>query len=169
MAATVLHSMAGQPEAGQTTPFTDVAADQWYADAVQWAAANGIMTGYAGAFRPDQPITREQLAAILYRYAQQQGYDTTAGADLSGFADASEISDYAVAAMQWAHAEGLINGMTHILPRDMHFPSSDHPWRYRAPHHTPLKISENTPLRQTPCNCTQKSSSSFPPLLLLLC
>ncbi len=112
MAATVLHSMAGQPEAGKTTPFIDVAADQWYADAVQWAAANGIMTGYAGAFRPDQPITREQLAAILYRYAQQQGYDTTAGADLSGFADASEISDYAVAAMQWANAEGLINGMT---------------------------------------------------------
>lgn len=70
------------------------------------------MTGYAGRFSPDDTLTREQLAAILHRFAQQQGYDVTAEADLSGFVDVSQISSYALAAMQWANAEGFVTGVS---------------------------------------------------------
>lgn len=112
MAASVLYSMAGQPETVEHTAFTDVTENAWYCDAVQWAAACGIMTGYESSFRPDDAITREQLAAILYRYAQYQSHDVTARADIAGFTDFSQISGYAVAAMQWANAEGLVTGVT---------------------------------------------------------
>ena len=79
--------------------------------AVYWARLNGIAGGYDDAtFGPNDPITREQMAAILYRYAQYKGYDVSAKADLNKFTDADEISNYALEALQWANAEGLING-----------------------------------------------------------
>lgn len=112
MAASVLYSMAGRTEAESSAAFSDVDEDAWYFGAVQWAASSGIMTGYAGRFSPDDTLTREQLAAILHRFAQQQGYDVTAEADLSGFVDVSQISSYALAAMQWANAEGFVTGVS---------------------------------------------------------
>jgi hypothetical protein len=79
---------------------------------VAWAAESGVVTGNSdGTFNPNGAITREQIAVILYRYAQQKGYDVSKKADLSAFADAASISDYAKEAMAWANASGLINGM----------------------------------------------------------
>ena len=112
MIVTILHRLEDEPEAPAGS-FTDVAADAYYADAVAWAAANGIVTGVSETvFAPDDAITREQMAAILYRYAQFKGYDVTAGNDLGAYTDASRISAYAAAAMRWANAEGLITGVT---------------------------------------------------------
>ena len=91
----------------------DVAAGAWYADAVAWAAANGVVNGVSDtAFAPETAITSEQLATILYRYAQLKRYDVSVSGNLSGYADASQISDYAMTAMQWANAAGLITGNT---------------------------------------------------------
>ena len=90
--------------------FQDVAEGAWYADAISWAAGEGIVSGYGDTFGPNDPITREQLAAILYRYAQYKGYDTTAKADLSRYTDAAQVGSYAVDAIRWANAEGLVNG-----------------------------------------------------------
>ena len=85
----------------------------YYAEAIAWAKENGIVNGVdATQFQPDRAITREELAAILYRYAEYKGYDTTGRADLSGYSDAGIISPYAVEAMQWAHAEEIIQGVT---------------------------------------------------------
>lgn len=110
MIVTILYRMAGSPTV-DFSEFTDVPADRFYAEAVAWAASNEIVTGYGdGTFRPEENITREQMAAILYRYAQKQGYAVAKGAELSGYADAAQISSYALPAMQWANAEGLING-----------------------------------------------------------
>lgn len=110
MIVTMLYRLEDSPAAG-VAGFDDVAADAWYADAVAWAAENGIVGGYGnGKFGPNDPITREQMATILYRYAQAKGYDTTARADLSGYTDAASISGYAVEAISWANAEGLVNG-----------------------------------------------------------
>ena len=112
MIVAILHRLEGEPEA-EASSFTDVAAGAYYADAVGWAAANGIVNGVSEtAFAPDDRITREQMAAILYRYAQFKGYDVTASADLGAYTDAAQISAYAAAAMQWANAEGLITGNT---------------------------------------------------------
>lgn len=94
-------------------PFADVADDAWYADAVGWAAANGVVKDVSEtAFAPDDPITREQMAAILYRYADWKDYDVSASQDLSASSDAAQISAYAQTAMQWTNAEGLITGNT---------------------------------------------------------
>lgn len=110
MIVTILYRLENAPAAA-ASGFTDVAAGMYYADAVGWAAANGIVNGVSETrFAPDDPIIREQLAAILYRYAQFKGYAVTASADLSAYTDAAQISAYATAAMQWANAEGLING-----------------------------------------------------------
>lgn len=110
MIVTILHRLENAPAAA-ASGFTDVAAGMYYADAVGWAAANGIVNGVSETrFAPDDPIIREQLAAILYRYAQFKGYDVTGSADLGAYTDAAQISAYATAAMQWANAEGLING-----------------------------------------------------------
>ena len=80
-----------------------------------WAAVHEIVKGYeAGTFGPDDPITREQMASILYRYASYKGYDVTATDDLSAFKDAGDISDWALAPMKWAVAEGLITGVSEI-------------------------------------------------------
>ena len=108
---TILHRLAGEPEPGGDSGFSDVAAGTWYTDAVAWAAQNGIVNGTTDTtFAPGDDITREQLAVILYRYAAYQGYDVSQRADLSGFGDASSISGYAQEALSWAHAQGLVLG-----------------------------------------------------------
>ncbi len=92
--------------------FPDVAAGAWYADAVNWAAARGIVKGYdTGAFGPEDSVTREQLAAILYRYAQAKGYDTTQGGmAVREFSDSASISDWAQTAMSWAVNAQVLSG-----------------------------------------------------------
>ena len=111
MIVTILYRLEGTPAISGASGFTDVADGQYYTDAVAWAAANNIVGGYGnGLFGPNDTITREQMAAILYRYAQYKGYDVTASADLSGYSDAAQVSSYALAALQWANAEGLVNG-----------------------------------------------------------
>ena len=113
MLAVVLYNMEKQPESTGVNPFADVKADMWYTDAIVWANANGIVAGYDDStFGLGDSITREQLATILYRYAQLKGYDVTEKADLTGYADSTAISGYAVEAMQWANANGIVNGMT---------------------------------------------------------
>ena len=108
---TILYRLAGEPEPGGDSGFSDVAAGIWYTDAVAWAAENGIVNGVSDTeFAPGDDITREQLAVILYRYAAYQGYDVSQRADLSGFGDASSISGYAQEALSWAHAQGLVLG-----------------------------------------------------------
>ena len=108
---TILYRLAGEPEPGGDSGFSDVETGTWYTDAVAWAAENGIVNGTTDTtFAPGDDITREQLAAILYRYAAYQGYDVSQRADLSGFGDASSISGYAQEALSWAHAQGLVLG-----------------------------------------------------------
>lgn len=93
--------------------FADVAENDWYATAVNWAASVGVVNGYEDdTFRPNAAITREQMAAILYNYADYKGYDVSARADLSDYADAADVSSWAEDVLSWANAEGLINGMT---------------------------------------------------------
>ena len=112
MIVTILYRMEGEPAVGEPN-FTDVASGQWYSNAIAWAAASGIVTGHtAELFAPNDDITREQLAAILYRYAVYKGYNVTIIGDLSLFSDADLVSDWAITAMQWATEEGLINGVT---------------------------------------------------------
>ena len=111
MFVTVLYRMEGQPAVDQKAGFTDVAEGSYYAAAVDWAAKNGIVNGVSEtSFDPDAAITREQMAAILYRYAAYWELDVSAEADLSAYEDASSVSAYAQAAMQWAVANGVING-----------------------------------------------------------
>lgn len=94
------------------TSFEDISDSDWYAKAVRWAADEGIVSGDGSRFYPQQEITREQLAVILYAYAKAQGYDSSARADLSEYRDADRISGYAVTAMEWAVAEGILSGMS---------------------------------------------------------
>ena len=111
MLVTILYRLEGSPTVSNASSFTDVASGTYYADAVAWAAQNGIVSGYGNnRFGPTDNITREQLAAILYRYAQYKNNDTTASADLSAYTDATTISAYAKPALSWANAEKLING-----------------------------------------------------------
>ena len=113
MIVTILYRLENEPAVSGKSPFTDVAAGQWYTNAVAWAAANGIVTGTTDTtFAPNGNITREQMAAILYRYASYKGLDVSRQADLSGYADASAISAYAKQAMAWANGQGLITGVT---------------------------------------------------------
>ena len=111
MMATILWRMEGSPAPKGKNSFTDVEAGKWYADAITWTAENGIFAGYGkDKFGPDDPITREQLAAIFYRYADYKGYDLTVKGDLDKFKDADKITDYAKTAMQWAVGSGLVKG-----------------------------------------------------------
>ena len=111
MMATILWRMEGSPVPKGKNSFTDVEAGKWYADAITWTAENGIFAGYGkDKFCPDDPITREQLAAIFYRYADYKGYDLTVKGDLDKFKDADKITDYAKTAMQWAVGSGLVKG-----------------------------------------------------------
>ncbi|MCL2343401.1 MAG: S-layer homology domain-containing protein, partial [Firmicutes bacterium] len=111
MMVTMLYRLAGSPAVTATNPFTDVAAGQYYTTPVIWAAANGIVKGTsATTFSPDTNITREQLASVLYRYAQFKGYDVSAVGDLSVFKDQASVSSDALTAMKWAVGAKLIQG-----------------------------------------------------------
>ena len=113
MIVTILYRLENEPTVTGTTAFTDVAADQYYANAVAWAAQNGIVSGIdATTFAPNNAITREQMAAILYRYAQFKGYDVSVKADLSVYTDAAQVSTYATDAMAWANGAQLITGIS---------------------------------------------------------
>ena len=107
---TILHRLEGSPRAGRP-PFTDVAAGSYCAEAVAWAEQNAIVRGFGdGTFRPDRPITRQQLAAILLRYMEHRGEGTAGRADLSRFSDSAAVADYAREAMAWAVSAGLLQG-----------------------------------------------------------
>ena len=111
MMATILWRMEGSPVPKGKNSFTDVEDGKWHADAITWTAENGIFAGYGkDKFGPDDPITREQLAAIFYRYADYKGYDLTVKGNLDKFKDADKITDYAKTAMQWAVGSGLMKG-----------------------------------------------------------
>lgn len=111
MIVTILYRYEGSPAAGMTS-FPDVPPGEYYAAPVSWAAAGGVVKGYeTGLFEPQNPITREQMAAILYRYAQQKGLDVSGRADLSVYADAGQVSPYAMDAMAWAVHTQLITGV----------------------------------------------------------
>ena len=127
MIVAILWRLEGSPVSA-THSFADVAADMWYADAVGWAAANGIVEGYGGKFNPEAPVTREQMAAILHRYAAYRGYgesslaspgsitntggprDTAGPGVLTAFADKGEISPWAEEAMAWTVRNGILSG-----------------------------------------------------------
>ena len=112
MLVTILYRLEGEPAVTGEAGFDDVAAGQWYTDAVIWAAANDIVNGIGdNQFGPENTLTREQLVTMLYRYAQNKGYDVTASADLSGYPDAGQIQSWAQEAMTWAVAEGIVEGM----------------------------------------------------------
>ena len=112
MLVQILYNLEGKPK-GTAANFSDVRADAWYAEAVGWAAANKVVTGYADStFRPNTAVTREQAAAILYRYAQSKGIDVSVGesTNILSYADAQQASEYAVPALQWAVGAGVLNG-----------------------------------------------------------
>lgn len=115
MAATVLYRMSGETtgvaaEAAKT--FSDVDANQWYAAAVDWASDNGIVKGSAGKFSPNANITRQDMATMLYRYAQYKKADVTKTNDLAAFKDKGSVSSYAAEGMQWAVGTGIVTGRT---------------------------------------------------------
>ena len=113
MITTILYRLAGSPEVEGGAGFADVASGTWYADAIRWAEVNNVVSGYAdGSFGTNDNVTREQLASILYRFAAYSGQNMSAAADLSSFADADSVSEWARTAMEWANAEGLITGKT---------------------------------------------------------
>ena len=113
MLVTVLYRMAGEPSVSGEGRFADVASGQWYADAVKWAAANGIAEGVSEtAFAPLTNITREQFVTMLYRFAKYKQYSTAGAAALDQFEDAQSVADWAEAAMQWAVSAGLVTGRT---------------------------------------------------------
>ena len=112
MIVSMLARLEGNPTA-KSAGFADVADGAWYADAVNWAASEGIVSGYSDTkFGPNDPITREQMAAILYNYAEYKSMDVSARADLDKYTDAASISSWATDVLSWANAEGLVNGMT---------------------------------------------------------
>lgn len=119
MLVTVLYRLEGEPAGTGSSSFSDVRSGSYYEKAVAWAAANGIVTGTGStSFSPDAKVTREQLAAILYRYAQYKKLDTDAGTKLDSFSDAGNVSGYASEALSWAVSEGLINGASgRLMPK----------------------------------------------------
>lgn len=113
MIVTILYRLEGGPVVSGQNPFTDVASGTYYEKAIHWAERNGVVTGYSSeSFGPDDPITREQMATILYRYAKYRGMDVSVGEDTNilSYDDASVIAEYAVPAIQWACGVGLIQG-----------------------------------------------------------
>lgn len=110
---TILWRLEGEPVVNYLMQFEDVASESWYTEAVRWAAAENIVGGYGnGKFGPNDPITRQQMAVILYRYCQYKGIDVSAGEDidLGAYTDAASVSSFAVPAMRWACGVGLIQG-----------------------------------------------------------
>lgn len=112
MLATILWNMEGKPEPKDISPFLDVMSGEYYSKAIAWAGENGIISGYGAEYGVGEAVTRQDFAAILYRYAVYKGYDVSVGEDTNilSYADAFEISEYAVSAMQWACGEGIIHG-----------------------------------------------------------
>ena len=111
MIVQVLYNLAGQPEVEGRHDFSDVPAGYWSEKAIIWAVQNGVVSGYGdGTFGPDDTLTREQLAVVLFNYANAMGYDTTARRDLSGFADVTQAQNWSRTALEWAYAEHLITG-----------------------------------------------------------
>lgn len=123
MIVTILNRMEGTPVSAKPNPFRDVKFGTWYTKGVLWAQDAGIVTGYGnGKFGPNDSITREQLATILYRYYKSKGYDVSAQAELTDFPDAKDVSAFAKDAMRWAVEEGIItgvasNGETNLKPK----------------------------------------------------
>ena len=116
MVVQVLHRMSGTPKPGAGRGFPDVTQTAWYYDAVSWAAGQGIVQGYEdGCFYPMAAVTREQFAALLYRYAQFAGLPADTGVDLSSFADAGQIQPWAEDSMRWANGAGILRGRTETL------------------------------------------------------
>jgi hypothetical protein len=116
MLVNVLYKMSGEVNVADTESFIDVQEGAYYENAVAWAVQNGIVSGYTdGKFEPYLGVTREQLAAILQRYAKYRGSDVSASADITKYTDASDVQDYAVSAMQWACGKGLISGINGAL------------------------------------------------------
>ena len=123
---TILWRLEGSPETTGAVRFNDTAGGAWYTEAVRWAAGCGVVKGYDnGCFGPNDAVTREQMAAILYRYAQHKGYDVSAGEDTNilSFNDAFAVSEYAIPAMQWACGSGMVRGIAQkggmlLAPRD---------------------------------------------------
>lgn len=112
MLVQILYNLEGKPK-GTAANFSDVQADAWYAEAVGWAASNKVVTGYAdGTFRPNAAVTREQAAAILYRYAQSKGINVSVGenTNILSYVDVQQASEYAIPALQWAVGAGVLNG-----------------------------------------------------------
>ena len=111
MVAQVLYAREGKPAVSGAAAISDVPANAWFHDAMQWAKAQGVIAGYPdGRMEPNAPVTREQLAVILHSYAQKKGMDVSKTADLAGYADASSVSSWAKNAMSWAVGSGLISG-----------------------------------------------------------
>ena len=113
MIATILWRMAGSPVVNYAMDYTDVAQNQWCSEAIRWATSEGVVTGYGnGQFGTHDPITREQLATMLWRYAQTEGYDVSVGenTNILSYTDVADLSGYAIPAMQWAVGAGIING-----------------------------------------------------------
>lgn len=116
MIVSVLYRLEGSPTLADDNlgyPYEDVRGDDWYAMPIYWARENGIVSGYSDTqFGPNDPITREQMAAILYNYSVYKGQDVSACADLSKYSDANQVSSWAETVLSWSNARGLINGMT---------------------------------------------------------
>ena len=109
-AVQVLYNLEGQPVVSEGTTFPDLVYD-WYKPAIAWAEATDVVDGYEdGTFRPDEPVTREEFAQMLYNYAAYKGYDLTAKGDLTQFPDGDSVQDWALSAMAWANGNELING-----------------------------------------------------------
>ena len=107
----IMYAMEGKPTTSEESSFTDVKKGKWYYDAVNWAASNDLVAGYGnGCFGPENMLTREQMVTILYRYAQFKGYDITEAGSLSGYNDASSVSNYAKTAMRWAIGHHIVSG-----------------------------------------------------------
>ena len=112
MIVKTLYNMEKEPAVSSAAVFSDVVSGKWYSDAVLWAAENEIVTGYDdGSFRPENSITRQELAAILYRYAEYKKYDVTGKAELSAYADANAVSNFAKGAVEWSVKADLISGI----------------------------------------------------------
>ena len=112
MIATILWRMAGGPVVNYAMDFADVPQDQWYSEAIRWAVSEGIASGYGNTFGTHDPITREQLAVMLYQFAQARGYDVSVGenTNILSYTDVSDVAEYAIPAMQWACGAGIISG-----------------------------------------------------------
>ncbi len=121
MIVTILYRLEGEPAVTGTAPFSDIAADQYYTNAVIWAAQTGVAAGYPdGSFQPTKTITREEMAAFFYRYAVLKGYTTAYEGNVHGYLDADSISDYAITSVNWALANGyLLDSNNYILPQSL--------------------------------------------------